>query len=1070
MKVGAWNVRTMLDSNLTTDRPARRTALISQELERYGIDIAALSETRLPDEGSLTESKGGYTFYWKGYPIEERRLHGVGFAIRTPLVRLIEDTPIGISPRLMRMRIPLTRDRHVTIFSCYAPTLDGSEVTKDEFYEQLDAELQRVPPSDKIMLLGDFNARVGSAQQAWAGVLGNHGIGKVNANGYRLLSLCSQNQLVITNTIFTTRDIHKGTWKHPRSKQWHMLDYVIVRQRDRQDVLLTRAMRGADCWTDHRLVRSNMSLRIRPPLRKRPAKKKLNCAPLRTEAARVELATRISNCLIDAPLLATLHDPIEDGWSHFTKSVLGAAEEVLGFTERKNRDWFDENVAGIRELLEAKNKAHQALLSNPSSDFLRQQWRDKRAEAQRTLRTMEDDWWTEVAVDLQGFADSGDLQNFYSSLKQVFGPTNRSLAPVRSKDRTTLHINRNQILERWQEHYCDLLNSQNPCEPAQLDSIADRPTVRELEDPPTYEEVSIATQKLKNNKSPGIDGVPGEVIKHGGRALCFRLYQLISAMWESERVPQQWKDAQIISIFKKKGDRAICGNSRGISLLAIAGKVLARVLLLRLNRYIVDEVCPETQCGFRRERGTIDMIFTARQIQEKCREQQRNLCMAFIDLTKAFDTVNREMLWRVMEKFGCPRKFIAIVRAFHDGMRASVLIGGEETESFDVTMGVKQGCVIAPVIFNIYLAAATLLFRERMPHGRGITLTYRLDGSLFNLRRLQAETKVSHDDVYELQYADDCVLVSHSPEDLQEALNVMYSIYNALGLIINTDKTEILYQWTGVVPFRVPVLEVAGAQLEISSQFNYLGSVLSDNCSIDEEVDRRLSKASSSFGRIRRQVIMNHNLRLSTKVAVYRAVCLSVLLYGSETFTMYRKHTRLFENFHMQCIKKILGLTWRDRVPHTEMLQRAGLQSVESMILCRQLRWLGHVVRMPDTRLPRRIMYGQLSEGNRPRGGPKKRFKDHMKRTMKSFNINPNELEHAAANRNGWRTECHRGAAHFETERTRRRNERRQRRHEATHQPLLPPTLDFQCPDCGRRCGSRIGLHSHRRTHQQRPP
>ena len=177
-------------------------------------------------------------------------------------------------------------------------------------------------------------------------------------------------------------------------------------------------------------------------------------------------------------------------------------------------------------------------------------------------------------------------------------------------------------------------------------------------------------------------------------------------------VPQQWKDAKIISIYKSKGDSAVCGNSRGISLLSVAGKVLAKILLSRLNSSIVDEICPESQCGFRRERGTVDMIFVTRQLQEKCREQNRDLCMAFIDLAKAFDTVNRDFLWRVMRKFGCPRKFTAIVQAFHSDMKASVAIGGEETESFGVGTGVKQGCVVAPVIFNIYLAAATYLFRS----------------------------------------------------------------------------------------------------------------------------------------------------------------------------------------------------------------------------------------------------------------------------------------------------------------------------------------------------------------------
>ena len=113
-------------------------------------------------------------------------------------------------------------------------------------------------------------------------------------------------------------------------------------------------------------------------------------------------------------------------------------------------------------------------------------------------------------------------------------------------------------------------------------------------------------------------------------------------------VPQQWKDARLIYIYNRKDDRATHGNSRDIYLLAVAGKVLVRVILSRLNEHVVEKVCPEAQCAFRKERGTIDMIFVAQQLQEKCREQRSDLCMTFIHQSKAFDTVNRDMLWEIL--------------------------------------------------------------------------------------------------------------------------------------------------------------------------------------------------------------------------------------------------------------------------------------------------------------------------------------------------------------------------------------------------------------------------------------
>jgi len=113
------------------------------------------------------------------------------------------------------------------------------------------------------------------------------------------------------------------------------------------------------------------------------------------------------------------------------------------------------------------------------------------------------------------------------------------------------------------------------------------------------------------------------------------------------------------------------------------------------------------------------MIFVARLLQEKCREQSRDLYLAFVDLTKAFDTVNRELLWQILRKFGCPSAFRAILQEFHNGMKAKVTVGGRESDLFDVLVGVKQGCVLAPVIFNLFLVAVTLACRNGLPTNAG---------------------------------------------------------------------------------------------------------------------------------------------------------------------------------------------------------------------------------------------------------------------------------------------------------------------------------------------------------------
>ena len=215
-------------------------------------------------------------------------------------------------------------------------------------------------------------------------------------------------------------------------------------------------------------------------------------------------------------------------------------------------------------------------------------------------------------------------------------------------------------------------------------------------------------------------------------------------------------------------------------------------MLTLLLEHVVDLVLPVSQCGFRRGRSTIDMIFVAPKLQEKCCEQHQDIFLAFVDLTKAFDAVNRELRWSILGKFGCPPTFIAILQQFHTGMYAQVVMDGFMSSSFPVEVGVKQGCVIAPIIFNLLLVAITLVSHCHLQSSDCVGIEYRLDGGLFNLRRLQAETKTSSAMISALQYADDATFLSLTAEGIQRSLDIMSETYLHAGLIINTTKTKIL--------------------------------------------------------------------------------------------------------------------------------------------------------------------------------------------------------------------------------------------------------------------------------------
>ena len=354
LKVGCWNIRTLLDTD-TNKRPERRTALLAMELKRYDLDIVALSETRLADEGQITEVNGGYTFFWKGKAEDENRESGVGFVIKTSLVYKLEELPFGTSDRIMSLRIPLQGGRYATVISVYAPTMSHSEDDILLFYSHLRKLLSDVHKDDKILLMGDFNARVGADHDIW-NCLGRHAFGNQNSNGLHLLQLCNEYNLVIGNTIFRQKNKYKGTWMHPRSKHWHMIDYIITRRRDLQDINSVKVMRGAECWTDHRLVRSKLRLKVRSRFhRKAITPRKLDVDKLHLEENRNSLIAGINS-------LEPLNQ--ENMWEDFKEKIYTTAKDVIGIRKRKHQDWFDDNDEEIRRLLKEKHQLHEKTAEN----------------------------------------------------------------------------------------------------------------------------------------------------------------------------------------------------------------------------------------------------------------------------------------------------------------------------------------------------------------------------------------------------------------------------------------------------------------------------------------------------------------------------------------------------------------------------------------------------------------------------------------------------------------------------------------------------------------------------------
>ena len=225
--------------------------------------------------------------------------------------------------------------------------------------------------------------------------------------------------------------------------------------------------------------------------------------------------------------------------------------------------------------------------------------------------------------------------------------------------------------------------------------------------------------------------------------------------------------------------------------------------------------------------------------------------------------------------------------------------------------------------------------------------------------------------------------------------------------------------------------------------------------------------ASAAFGWPRGSIWDRSGIRLDTKLKVYRSVVLPTLFYACETWTVYQRHAKRLNHFHTSCLRKLLKIKWQDRIPDTEVLKRAGMQSIHTLLKLAQLRWTDHVTRMPDERLPKKILYGELQVGKRSHGGQKKRYKDTLKASLKDFNIPTESWEQIAQDRTKWRGLIKwGGAGEYEAKRIAKpsRNVHSGKPELKHHQQSFLPQTSRSI--CNRQFRAKIGLISHLRTHK----
>ena len=488
------------------------------------------------------------------------------------------------------------------------------------------------------------------------------------------------------------------------------------------------------------------------------------------------------------------------------------------------------------------------------------------------------------------------------------------------------------------------------------------------------EEIRKAIKQLRNGKAVGPDNIPAEALKSDLETTVKMLHPLFRKIWEEEVVPGDWKEGYLIKI-PKKGDLSSCANYRGITLLSVPGKVFNRVILNRMKD-LIDAQLRDEQAGFRKDRSCTDQIAALRIIVEQSIEWNSPLYINFVDYEKAFDSLDRETLWKLLRHYGVPTKIVTIIRNSYEGLTCKVVHGGQLSEAFQVRTGVRQGCLLSPFLF---LMAIDWIMKTSTAQKRcGIQWT--------PWRQLD-----------DLDYADDLALLSHTQQQMQEKTNNVASLSAQMGLNIHKGKTKILK--TNVA--NANAIELESEALEEVEAFTYLGSVIDKQGGTDADVKARIRKARSAFVQLR-NIWSSKELTSNTKVRFFNTNVKAVLLYGAETWRTTAATTKRVQVFINSCLRKILHIRWPDTISNTELWQRTNQLPAEEEIKKRRWRWIGHTLRKPPNNIIRQALTWN-PQGKRKRGRPKNTWRRDLEADTKTMKMTWNQLDRTAPDRHAWR-------------------------------------------------------------------
>ena len=933
---------------------------VAKEIDKLDISFCCIQEVRHRNTGRKVISLPNghkYAFLWCGN--RKRRDAGVGFLIKVDPKIKFDEVEIN-NPRVIAINVNIYGFK-LRVVNGYAPTnIDGTENQKTDFYRLLSKACKQTSKNHKLIISGDFNAETAVSQSMsffhYASIIEDS---SCNDNGERLKTFCRSQRLHMIQTNFDYPIEDRYTWYSNDHKTRKILDYTLTEHFIEQYIDNCSVKQENIFNSDHRLVLTELTT---PMTKKARYKKKVRREkPINIKALRnLDIQNQFTTST--KGFFKPCHkNSLNDISKNLISSLNHVADEVIPrMTKLRTKEiWKDDQQFNL-------------LLDQRSNTTNIEERISLTRRIKKRVRYLRNQQLKDEADDIDERSEKRDIEGLYRSFK------NQTTAF--KTIRTQSQCDPVKLREHFEKHFDSTDNIHIPIEleqtPTFIKNLIKSDKLNLITTPPTKKEIIDTLNSLKLYKSS--NDVPLAYIKYAAEceAVIDEIVKLYQKVWQEEKVPLDWCHSKLVALWKgpEKGKITEPEAYRGIQIGSTMCKILVTLILSRISKWYNSQLADQQQ-GFRQGRGTTDGIFVVKRIQQICRASNKKVYALFVDLSAAFDHVNRDWMFKTITQRipnKCNHKLIKILQEIYKHTTTS--LEGDPLGIFETKSGVRQGGPESPALYNLYMDYVMRVFMEqcKIKNLKYFKTSYNIPGKATNPKNNFGLGSYGELLIDWLGYADDLVLFFDDIDSLKSGFELLNSTFKRYELEINYDKTKtMIFNYEGD-QYPNQILELPESLkgkgkgiIKNVPVFRYLGCQIHYNQAKtgEEELNTRVDSATARFYALSTK-FFNHKIALKTRVKIMNSLVRTRLTYGCATWTLTVQQKNRMNSEYASTLRKMVRGGFRRKkdsysyvYTNEQLYTMCNTTPLTNFIDKQQRSYIAHLIRQDDTLTTKRLLF-----------------------------------------------------------------------------------------------------------------